>query len=147
MLQDKFIYDIINGQIDSDSEKLGLEIGIELPFPFYQVIVYVIDGEIPGSLKKYKISHEEDVVKMREIAELTLGEQCKCYFLAKDEQTIVSVLNAPESFYELSGMNEYLAKVQEYFMNKGDLPMSSGWETATRVSEIAIVPLLMRLKQ
>lgn len=125
MLQDKFIYDIINGQVDSDSEKLGLEIGIELPFPFYQVIVYVIDGEIPGSLKKYKISHEEDVVKMREIAELTLGEQCKCYFLAKDEQTIVSVLNAPESFYELSGMNEYLAKVQEY-MNKGDLPYVVG---------------------
>lgn len=54
MLQDKFIYDIINGQIDSDSEKLGLEIGIELPFPFYQVIVYVIDGEIPGSLKNIK---------------------------------------------------------------------------------------------
>ncbi|MFR1368921.1 MAG: hypothetical protein ACLSA0_01670 [Eisenbergiella massiliensis] len=63
---------------------------------------------------------------MREIAELTLGEQCKCYFLAKDEQTIVSVLNAPESFYELSGMNEYLAKVQEYFMNKGDLPYVIG---------------------
>lgn len=79
MLQDKYIYDIINGKINSDFENMGLDIGIELPFNYYQVIVYEIGEETPSSLKKYKKSYKEDALKMKEIAEQTWGEQCK-YF-------------------------------------------------------------------
>lgn len=126
MLQDKYIYDIINGKVSSDYEKVGLEIGIDLPHPYYQVIVYDIGEETPHSLKKYKRLFKEDTRNMMEIARQTLYGQCCYYFLDKDDQTIVSLLNAPKSFYERSGINDYLEKIQKYFMEKSDLPYVIG---------------------
>lgn len=126
MLQDKYIYDIINGKINSDFENMGLDIGIELPFNYYQVIVYEIGEETPSSLKKYKKSYKEDALKMKEIAEQTWGEQCKYFFLEKDDRTIVSLINAPKSFYELSGINDYLEKIQEYFVEQKYFPYVIG---------------------
>lgn len=121
LLQDKYIYDIINGKINGDHEKAGPEIGIEFPYPYFQIIVYELAEDTPHNLKKYRRLFKENTKDMREIARQTLGSQCKCYFLDKDDQTIISLLNAPKSFYELSGINDYLEKVQHYFAEKCNL--------------------------
>ncbi len=121
MLQDKFIHDILNGQVSNDWENIGFDIGVEFPFPYFQVIVYKIDEEISSSLKKYKKSNKQYINLMQEIADSTLEGQCKYYFLDKDEQTIVSLLNTPDSFYEFGGINDYLEKVQNLFGNEGNL--------------------------
>lgn len=63
---------------------------------------------------------------MKEIAEQTWGEQCKYFFLEKDDRTIVSLINAPKSFYELSGINDYLEKIQEYFVEQKYFPYVIG---------------------
>lgn len=127
MLQDKYIYDIINGQIRNDNfMDSGVDIGIVFPFPYYQVVVYEIGGRTSIELKKYRKSCEEYVEEMKKIAEDSLGEKCKCYFLEKDDQTIVSLLNAEKSFYELSGINDYLAKIQTYLEEISDVPYTIG---------------------
>ncbi|MGB8455646.1 MAG: helix-turn-helix domain-containing protein [Anaerocolumna sp.] len=127
MLQDKYIYNIINGQIQKDNfMDSGADVGIVFPFPYYQVVVYEIGDRTSIELKKYGKSCKEYVEEMNKIAEDSLGEQCKCYFLEKDGQTIVSLLNAEKSFYELSGINDYLGKIQTYLEESSDAPYTIG---------------------
>jgi hypothetical protein len=90
MLQDKYIYDIINGRIGAEFESAGLDIGVELPYDNYQVIIYEIGEETPSNLKKYKKPYDEDKMKLDEIAAQTLGQRCKCFFLEKDERPVGS---------------------------------------------------------
>lgn len=126
MLQEKYIYDLINGQIMADYETVGLEIGISLSYPCYQIIILEIGKGTPSGLKKYRKSRKETIAQLKEIARQTLGEHCNCYFLEKNDQTIVSLINAPKSFYECDGINDYLNKIQEYLLQKEELPYVIG---------------------
>lgn len=127
MLQDKYLDDIINGQTNRDNFLAsGAEIGIEFPFPYYQVIVYEIGEEKASKFKIYKKSCKEHVDEMRKIANHSLGERCKCYFIEKNDHTVVSVLNAEKSFYELSGINDYLTNIQTYLEENLDEPYTIG---------------------
>ncbi|MBB2184375.1 AraC family transcriptional regulator [Lachnospiraceae bacterium MD1] len=127
MLQDKFIYDIINGQMDRKNFLTsGVEIGIELPFPYYQIIVYEIGDRKSSELKRYRKSCKEHVEEMKKIARDSLGDGCRCYFMEKNDQTIVSILNTEKSFYEFSGINDYLNNVQAYLEESLDEPYTIG---------------------
>lgn len=126
MLQDKYIYDIINGQTMMDNfMDLCADVGIIFPFPYYQVVVYEIGDRTTTKLMKYRKSCKEYVEEMKKIAEDSLGVRCKCYFLEKD-QTIISLLNAEKSFYELSVINDYLDKIQMYLEENSDAPYTIG---------------------
>lgn len=127
MLQDKYLYDIINGQILLDNfMDACADIGIEFPFPYYQVVVYEIGDQISTKLNKYGKSCKEYAGILKKIAETSLGTRCRCYFLEKNEQTIISLLNAEKSFYELSGINDYLDKIQAYLEEHSDAPYTIG---------------------
>lgn len=127
MLQDKYLYDIVNGQTDKDGFLTsGIEIGIELPFPNYQVIVYEIGDRKSSELKRYRKSCKEHVEEMKKIAGSSLDDRCRCYFMEKNDQTIVSILNTEKSFYELSGINDYLNDIQRYLEKNLDEPYTIG---------------------
>lgn len=127
MLQDKYLDDIINGQINKDNFlALGIEIGIEFPFHYYQVIIYEIGDMESLELKKYTKSCKEYVEEMKKIAQRSLGERCRCYFMTKNDQTIVSVLNAEKSFYELSEINSFLNEIKAFLEENLGEPYTIG---------------------
>ena len=127
MLQNKYMYDIINGQIQMDNFMDSCaDVGIVFPFPYYQVVVYEINDRTSAKLKKYSKSCKEYMEDMKKIAKDLLGVRCKCYFMEKDDQTIISILNAEKSFYELSEINDYLDKIQIYLKKSSDTPYTIG---------------------
>lgn len=121
MLQNKYMNDIINGQIQMDNFiDSCADVGIVFPHPYYQVVVYEIGDRSSAKLRKYKKPCKEYVEEMKKIAIDSLGVRCKYYFLEKDDQTIISLLNAEKSFYELSVINDYLDEIQIYLSENSD---------------------------
>ncbi len=126
ILREKFLNDIANGSVTQERYKeIGSDIGIDMPFPLYQIIVFEIDEYVPETLKKYR-KPSDFIPKMYEIAGEALNDNARCYSIQKDENILVSIINSNESFYESEGINEYLDKVRDYFKLNHDLTFTIG---------------------
>lgn len=126
ILREKFLNDIANGGVTQERyREIGSDIGIDMPFPLFQLIVFEIDEYVSENLKKYR-KPSDFVPKMYEIAGEALNENARCYSIQKDENILVSIINSNESFYESEGINEYLNKVRDYFKFKHDLTFTIG---------------------
>lgn len=126
ILREKFLNDIANGSVTQERYKeIGSDIGIDMPFPLFQVIVFEIDEYVPEVLKRYR-KPSDFIPKMYEIAGDALNENARCYSIQKDENILVSIINSNESFYESEGINEYLNKVRDYFKFNHELTFTIG---------------------
>ncbi len=126
ILREKFLNDIANGSVTHERYKeIGSNIGIDMPFPLYQIIVFEIDEYVPETLKKYR-KPSDFIPKMYEIAGEALNDNARCYSIQKDENILVSIINSNESFYESEGINEYLNKVRDYFKLNYNLTFTIG---------------------
>jgi len=127
ILREKFLNDITNGSVKQERyREIGSDIGIDMPFPLFQVIVFEIDEHASEALKRHGKQNLNFVPVMDEIAIEALNGNARCYSVQKDESTLVSVINAEERFYESEGINEYLKKVRDYFKSNHDLTLTIG---------------------
>ena len=108
VLQAKYIDDLINHR--AVQENRGQEEQLEIRFPHnnYQVIVYEIRGAYPDY--GGRTAEKDRICEFQTLAEEILRDSCTIYFLQK-ERDIVSVLNAPDDFYELAALDEFLRRV------------------------------------
>ena len=126
LLKEKYLNDIINGAVISgDYQALGRDIGIDFPFPYFQVIVFDMDEDISDSMRKYR-NIKQFLPKMEHIAQKAMGESCKCYFFLKENHTIISVMNTKLQFYEFGGLNEYLNELCRYLGSDCDTVFTIG---------------------
>ncbi|HEX2945884.1 MAG TPA: AraC family transcriptional regulator [Clostridia bacterium] len=127
ILREKFLNDITDGRVTQERyREIGSDIGIVMPFPLFQIIVFEIDEYETKTSNLHRRLNLNLVQKMDDIAGETLNGNVRCYSLAKDEGTLVSIINAEESFYESEGINGYLSKVRDYFKYNHDLTFTIG---------------------
>lgn len=126
-MREKFLNDITNGRVTKERyREIGSEIGVDMPFQHFQIIVFEIDDYASDTLKRHRKLNLSIVQKMDEIAGEALNENVKCYSIQKDENIFACILNSDESFYESEGINGYLLKVRDYFKSNHELTFTVG---------------------
>ncbi|RCX17520.1 AraC-like DNA-binding protein [Anaerobacterium chartisolvens] len=127
ILREKLLNDITGGRVTQERyREIGSDMGIDMPFPLFQIIVFEIDEYGSEVLKRHRKMNLSFVAKIDEIAGEALNENARCYSVQKDESNLVSIINANEMFYEAKGINEYLNKVRDYFVCQHDLTFTIG---------------------
>lgn len=127
ILKEKYLNDLANGRVSNENYKqLSSDIGIDMPFLLFQVVVFEVDEYESESTKRHKKFSFQIAPKMDEIADEALTGNARCYTLQKDDGTLVSIINANAAFYESSGINEYLNAVRRYYKKNHDLTFTIG---------------------
>jgi len=125
MLREKFLNDVIDGKVTQQRyREIGNNIGIDMSYQLFQVIVFEIDEYETQTITNYKVLNFDK--KLDEIAMKTLNYKAKCFSLQRDKKTLVSIINADENFYESEGINEYLNEVRDYFRSSYSLTFTIG---------------------
>ena len=111
VIQENYLKRLINGQTrDNDFLQLGSDIDIIFPYEDYQVIVCELEGG--SAVHRGRESNAELITRMKQVAAETLGRECAPYFVDKEAQIIVVILNVSKKFQEESGAYEFLDQLQ-----------------------------------
>lgn len=127
MLKEKFLNDIADGKVsDLKLREIGTNLGIEMPFRFFQVLVFEIDDYTVVGFKDEKKLDMSLVSVVEDIGGEVLGQHARGYHIRKRGSTIVSIINSEESFQESGSIHEFISLVSEYFRKNYGITFTIG---------------------
>ncbi|WHH58542.1 AraC family transcriptional regulator [Petroclostridium sp. X23] len=118
MLKEKILSDLLDGKVnDLKFKELCENIGINLPYNLFQVIVFEIDDYLNLDKGVQKRLYSEIVQAIESIALKVFQNSAKIYLIkkGKDKDKVVAIINDEESSQDTGISNEFFDEVIKYF--------------------------------
>ncbi|WP_170138258.1 helix-turn-helix domain-containing protein [Anaerobacterium chartisolvens] len=127
MLKEKLLNDLLDGKVADINFKEAIEnIGLQLPFNMFQVIVFEID-DYSSMAKNSKRRFDMGVTELIEsIASKVFIKDARVYAVKKGTDKVTAIINEGDSCEDIGAFNDFLDKANKYFSQNFGITFTIG---------------------